>query len=86
MTREAILAIVLWAALTGVLNLIAAERSRIDSWAESKPRLAAILKLMRSVGFDPWMLLAAVQLAVSKKLPAAQRAGSLSLSAPPPPP
>jgi hypothetical protein len=82
---KAIVAILVYGVATGILNLLIAERSRIDSWAERKPRLAAWLKLMRSVGFDPWMLVASVQLAVSKKLPAAQRAGSMSIGAEQPP-
>lgn len=67
---KTIIAVAMYLAITGLLNLIIGHKSQIDAWAESKPRLAAVLKLLRSAGFDPWMLIQSVSLAVSKRLPA----------------
>ncbi|UOF77323.1 hypothetical protein [Caudoviricetes sp.] len=66
---NAVLAMVAYAAITGILNLLIAERSRVDAWATSHPRVAAALKLMRAVGFDPWHVIAAATLFFAKKLP-----------------
>lgn len=61
-----------WAAVSGMLSLLIAERSRIDAWAEKNPRIAGVLKLLRALGFDPWLIVSAVSLIVRKKLPAVQ--------------
>ncbi len=73
----------LYAALTGILNLIFARKSQIADWAEQNPRLAAVMKFTRAIGLDPWALLAAFQLAVSKKLPDAQKNIDNSKKGPP---
>ncbi len=72
MTKEAILTLVGWAVLSALLNLALSERSRIDSWAEKHPKVAGVLKLLRAIGFDPWMLLQSFTLLVHKRLPLAQ--------------
>ena len=58
-----------YAAITGLLNLLLSERSRVDAWAEAHPRVAAVLKLLRGLGLDPWHLVAAASLFFTKKLP-----------------
>jgi hypothetical protein len=73
---NAILAALGYAALTGIFNLIFARKSQIEAWAESKPRLAALLKLTRSVGFDPWNAISALSLFFAKKLPEIQKSDS----------
>lgn len=72
--KETIIALFLWPVLSCLLNLVLAKRSRIDAWAESRPNLAAVLKLMRGLGVDPWMIVQAFTLAVHKRLPLAQTA------------
>lgn len=63
------LALALYAAITGVLNLLIARRSQVDAWAESNPRLASVLKLVRSLGLDPWMVIQSLSLFFRGKLP-----------------
>lgn len=58
-----------YAVITGLLNLLLSERSRVDAWAESKPKLAAALKVLRAIGLDPWHLVSAVSLFFKGKLP-----------------
>jgi hypothetical protein len=75
-TMAVVIPLLGWMLLTGTINLAFGYKSQIEAWVESKPRLAALLKFSRSVGFDPWNLLAAWKLAASKKLPDAQKANS----------
>lgn len=72
-------------AALGVISLLVARKSQIDAWAESKPRLAALLKAMRALGLDPWMLLQALSLLFRKRLPATSRDPSLPLPPTAPP-
>lgn len=53
----------------GVLNLLFARRSQVDVWCNDHPRVAAILKLSRGLGHDPWQMLQAVALWVRGRLP-----------------
>ncbi len=69
---ESILIAASWAVLTGLFNLIFANKSQINSWALSNPRLAAFFKLTRSIGFDPQHFWAFVTLLVKKTLPKVQ--------------
>jgi hypothetical protein len=64
-----ILTLLAYAAATGILNLVLSKRSQVDAWAEKQPRLAAVLKLCRAIGFDPWMAIQSLSLAVKGKLP-----------------
>jgi hypothetical protein len=68
MKVEDFLPYVLWLA-AGVLSLVLARRSQIDTWAEQNPRLAGALKLLRSLGLDPWMLVQGLALLVRGRLP-----------------
>lgn len=72
-----VLAALGYAALTGIFNLIFARKSQIEAWAESRPRLAALLKMTRSLGFDPWNALSALSLFFAKKLPQVQKSDSV---------
>jgi hypothetical protein len=67
--------LIIYGLATGVLNLLLSERSRVDSWCASRPRMAAALKLLRAVGLDPWHVVSATNLLVRGKLPAAMRRG-----------
>lgn len=58
----------LWLA-AGALSLVLSRRSQIDSWAEAHPRVAGALKLLRSLGLDPWMLLQSISLIIRGRLP-----------------
>lgn len=73
----------LWYVVAGLVSLLVAHRSQIDAWAESKPRLAGLMKLLRAVGFDPWLLVQGFSLLVNKRLPAKVAAGSKSIKPPP---
>jgi|SRR5688500_6633680 len=53
----------------GVLALLVARRSQVDAWAESNPRLAGVMKLMRALSIDPWMIAQAFMLILVKRLP-----------------
>lgn len=53
----------------GVLNLLFARRSQVDSWCNAHPRVAAILKLSRGLGHDPWQMLQAAALWLRGRLP-----------------
>lgn len=72
--RDTIIAILvpvgLYLAL-GVLNALIAKRSQIDAWAEANPRAAALLKMMRALGFDPWLAVQSLTLALKGRLPLA---------------
>ena len=58
---------------TGILNSIIGHKSQIDAWAEKRPTLAAVLKILRGLGFDPWMLVQAATLVAKKRLPLAMQ-------------
>lgn len=64
-----VLTVAAWAAVTGVLNLLIGHKSQVNAWAESHPRVAAVLKLCRAVGLDPWMIIQSLSLVVKGKLP-----------------
>lgn len=72
----AVLPLILWGAVSGVLNLMLTRKSQIEAWVAVHPTLAAWSKFLRSVGFDPWALHAWATLLVKKKLPEAQQANS----------
>jgi hypothetical protein len=59
-----------WYLVLGLIALITSRRSQIDAWAESHPRLAGTMKLVRSLGLDPWLLVQSLSLIVRGKLPA----------------
>lgn len=63
--------IALWLGF-GLLSLLLGERSRVDAWCNAHPRVAAIIKLVRGLGLDPWHLVATLQLLVRGRLPASQ--------------
>lgn len=71
-----IVPLLLWGALSGVLNLILTRKSQIETWVNAHPRLAAWSKLLRSIGFDPWAAHAWLTLLGKKRLPEAQQADS----------
>lgn len=73
----------LWWLLAGLISLLVAHRSQIDHWAEQNPRLAGLMKLLRSVGLDPWMFVQALSLIVKGRLPKTVTAGSRSVRPPP---
>ena len=58
---------VMWG-ITFLLNLVLANRSRIDAWAEANPKRAAVYKALRGSGLDPWLWLDAFALAFKKKV------------------
>jgi hypothetical protein len=55
--------------VAGVLSLVLSRRSQIDAWAEQHPRIAGVMKLLRSLGLDPWMLVQSLSLIVRGRLP-----------------
>lgn len=58
-------------AIPGVflLNLLLGKKSQIDAWCEANPHRAAIYKALRGVMPDPWLLLQAISLLLTKRLP-----------------
>jgi hypothetical protein len=61
-----------WLLATALVNLIA-HKSQVNSWCEKNPKLAAVLKIMRGMGCDPWLLIQGLCLAVIGRLPAKLR-------------
>jgi hypothetical protein len=59
-----------WYLAFGLVSLVLARRSQIDAWAESRPRVAGVLKLVRGLGLDPWLVVQSASLIVRGKLPA----------------
>jgi hypothetical protein len=59
---------VLWAVGSGLVNLLLSHRTRIDAFATSHPRIAATLDVLRAIGIDPWMLVAAARNLMAKQL------------------
>jgi hypothetical protein len=55
--------------VSGIVSLILANKSQIDGWANANPRLAGILKLMRGMGLDPWLVFQSLSLLILKRLP-----------------
>ncbi len=70
--QQTLITIGIWLAATALLNLLA-HRSQVDAWCERRPRLAAVLKVMRGMGLDPWLLVQALSLALRGRLPTALR-------------
>jgi hypothetical protein len=62
-----------WLLATGLVNLVA-RKSQVEAWCEKRPRLAAVLKVLRGIGFDPWLIIQAAALWTTGKLPAKLRA------------
>jgi hypothetical protein len=56
--------------VAGLFSLLMSKRSQIDAWAESNPRVAGVMKLLRGLGVDPWLIAQGVMLIVAKRLPA----------------
>lgn len=67
--------------ITGAANLALSYRSQIETWAEANPRAAALQKLLRAIGLDPWNLVSAVSLWAKKRLPDAQQNGTKAVAA-----
>lgn len=64
--------VLMWLAVTALVNLVA-HRSQVDAWCEKRPKLAAVLKLMRGLGLDPWLLVQGLTLLLKGRLPSALR-------------
>ena len=60
--------LLIWLAI-GVLNMLIAYHSQIDAWCEQRPVLAGILKLVRGLGLDPWLMLQGIILLLKGRLP-----------------
>jgi len=75
-----VLPLLIYGFITGLANLALAHKSQIESWAETHPKYAGFLKLMRAVGFDPWNLVSAVSLWAKKRLPDAQQNGAKAVA------
>jgi hypothetical protein len=64
-------------AVAGLFSLLMSKRSQIDAWAESNPRVAGVMKLLRGLGVDPWLIAQGLMLIVAKRLPATKPTGRL---------
>lgn len=73
----------LWYLVFGLISLLLSKRSQLDHWAEQNPRLAGLMKLLRSTGLDPWLAVQALSLIVKGKLPNQVTAASKSIKPPP---
>jgi hypothetical protein len=56
--------------LLALLLLATARRSQIDAWAESKPKIAGALKILRGLGIDPFLVIQGLSLLIRGRLPA----------------
>jgi hypothetical protein len=54
-----------------VLQVAYGRRSQIDSWCEARPKVAGVMKLLRAVLPDPWLLVQGLTLLVKGRLPLA---------------
>lgn len=69
--------------VAGLFSLLMSKRSQIDAWAESNPRVAGVMKLLRGFGVDPWLIAQGVMLIVAKRLPATSLEPKTRRSLPP---
>jgi hypothetical protein len=65
----------------GLLSLLVSQKSQIDAWAEKNPRAAGFMKLLRSLGIDPWLLVQSLSLIVRGKLPVKLQAAQIVAAA-----
>lgn len=77
-----LLPLLIYGAITGTANLLLSRKSQVELWAESNPKLAGAMKLLRAVGLDPWQIISAISLWATKKLPDAQRSEGLKADDP----
>jgi hypothetical protein len=54
-----------------VLQIAYGRRSQIDSWCEARPKVAGMMKILRAVLPDPWLLVQGLTLLVKGRLPLA---------------
>ena len=53
-----------------LLNVLAGHKSQIDSWCNQHPKMASLMKAIRGIlPFDPWLIIQAIYLLLTKKLP-----------------
>lgn len=53
----------------GFLALLLGRKSQIDAWVEKHPWFAGVMKILRGVGLDPWLLVQGLCLLVFGRLP-----------------
>jgi hypothetical protein len=51
------------------LQFVYGRRSQIDAWCEARPKIAGVMKLLRAVFPDPWLLVQGLTLLVKGRLP-----------------
>jgi hypothetical protein len=51
------------------LQFVYGRRSQIDAWCEARPKIAGVMKLLRAVLPDPWLLVQGLTLLVKGRLP-----------------
>lgn len=73
-----------WYLALGLVSLVLSHKSQIDDWAEKYPRYAAVLKFVRALGLDPWLLLQSLTLLIKGRLPDNVAAGSKTSTRVPP--
>lgn len=56
-------------ALYIVLQFAYGRRSQIDAWCEKRPRVAGVLKILRGLGVDPWLIIQGLTLLAKGRLP-----------------
>lgn len=57
--------LLIWGAITGILNLIVGRRPQINEWCKRYPRWAAWCKLWQAIGLNPWTVVDAVRVFAS---------------------
>jgi len=55
--------------LVFIINLIVSRKSQIDAWCEANPRVSSVLKILRGLGIDPWIIIQGIALLFTAKLP-----------------
>jgi hypothetical protein len=54
LTPAALIPLLGWGLLTGLLNLLVGRRTQVEAWCKLHPRVAGALSMLRASGFDPW--------------------------------
>jgi len=62
---------------------VVGRKSQIDAWCLAHPRAAGVLKILRGVGFDPFLLVQGLALILFRRLPAGYQATAARVVPPP---
>lgn len=72
--------------LTGLLVLLLTKKSQVDEWAQEHPRIAGLMKTLRGIGLDPWIIAQGLCLIFLGRLPNWVQSAAEPVVKPPKPP